>query len=204
MSLIADALKRAKAAQQTAPRADSAAVAYQQVDPKATRAARKSIFVPAGLLVLTMAALFAVWFGFRKNSVVTPVAATATRPTAVTAQPPPAIPEPAPAAATVASPPVPTPPAPIVAAPAPAPIVAEPQPPANTKSPEPAIEPALQNPPPLRLQAIFFSPSHPSAMIGGKTLFVGDQVGDFKIVAIASESATLVNAGQTNILTVSR
>jgi hypothetical protein len=41
-------------------------------------------------------------------------------------------------------------------------------------------------------------------MIGGKTIYVGDQVGDFKVVAIAAESATLVSAGQTNILTVSR
>jgi hypothetical protein len=204
MSLIADALKRAKAAQQTAPRADPAAVLYQQADPKASRPARKGIFLPAGLLVLTLVALFAVWLGFRKNSAGTPIAATATppAPAVVAPKPVPAVPEPAPAAATVASTLVPAPQAPIAAPPTPAPIAAEPQPPA--KSPEPAVEPAPQNPPPLRLQAIFFSPSHPWAMIGGKTIYVGDQVGDFKVVAIAAESATLVSAGQTNILTVSR
>jgi hypothetical protein len=39
-------------------------------------------------------------------------------------------------------------------------------------------------------------------MIGGKTLFVGDKLGDLRVVAIDKESATLVGAGQTNVLSL--
>ena len=55
----------------------------------------------------------------------------------------------------------------------------------------------------LRLQAIVFNPRRPSAMIGGKTLFVGDRVGDMRVMAIDKESATLTGAGQTNVLVLS-
>jgi len=208
MSLIADALKRAKAAQQTAPRPDSAAIPYQPPDPKAAPAAGAGrwIVLPAGLLVLTVAALAVVWLGLRKGSSITPVAATATttRLAAVPSQPPPAIPQLPSTAAPTAAPAVISQ---TVTAPAPgqsAQTPAETLPTPASKPADPVIEPAPQNPPPLRLQAIFFSPSHPWAMIGGKTLYVGDQLGDFKVVAIAAESATLVSGGQTNILTVSR
>jgi hypothetical protein len=39
-------------------------------------------------------------------------------------------------------------------------------------------------------------------MISGKTLFIGDKTGEWRVVAIDQESATLVSAGQTNILTL--
>jgi len=39
-------------------------------------------------------------------------------------------------------------------------------------------------------------------MIGGKTLFVGDKVGDLRIVAIGKDSATLAGGGQTNVLSL--
>jgi hypothetical protein len=65
-----------------------------------------------------------------------------------------------------------------------------------------AAETAPSGPPPIRLQAIVFHPTRPSAMINGRTLFVGDMVGDMRLVAIGRESATLVGAGQTNLLTL--
>jgi hypothetical protein len=52
------------------------------------------------------------------------------------------------------------------------------------------------------LQAIIFNPKRPSAMIGGKTLFIGDKVGDLRVVAIDKNSATLAGGGQTNVLTL--
>ena len=39
-------------------------------------------------------------------------------------------------------------------------------------------------------------------MLSGKTVFVGDKVGEFRVRAIDQESVTLVGAGQTNILTL--
>jgi hypothetical protein len=41
-------------------------------------------------------------------------------------------------------------------------------------------------------------------MIGGKTLFIGDHLGDMRLVAIDRESATLVCGGQTNVLTLAQ
>jgi len=63
----------------------------------------------------------------------------------------------------------------------------------------PVIEPAPKPAPP-RLQAIVFRRTRPSAMISGKTLFVGDKFGDLRVVAISPDSATLVGGGQTNVL----
>ena len=71
-----------------------------------------------------------------------------------------------------------------------------------TNAPAVAAETAPSGPPPIRLQAIVFHPTRPSAMINGRTLFVGDMVGDMRLVAIGRESATLVGAGQTNLLTL--
>ena len=63
--------------------------------------------------------------------------------------------------------------------------------------------PAPPKPAPLRLQAIIFTPRRPSAMISGKTLFIGDKLGDLRVVAISKESAILAGTGQTNVLTLS-
>ena len=40
-------------------------------------------------------------------------------------------------------------------------------------------------------------------MISGKTLFIGDKLGDLRVVAIGPQSATLVGAGQTNVFSLS-
>jgi hypothetical protein len=58
--------------------------------------------------------------------------------------------------------------------------------------------------PPLKLQAIVFDPKRPSVLINGATLFVGEKLGELQVVAIDRESATLVCAGGTNILTMPR
>src|ERR1043165_4318472 len=50
-----------------------------------------------------------------------------------------------------------------------------------TNPPVPVIEPVAAKPPPLKLQAVFFNPQHPSAIIEGKTVFVGDSVRNLKV-----------------------
>jgi hypothetical protein len=51
-----------------------------------------------------------------------------------------------------------------------------------------------------KLQAVVFDPKRPSAIISGKSVFVGDKYGDLRIVAITQESVKLVGGGQTNVL----
>jgi hypothetical protein len=64
----------------------------------------------------------------------------------------------------------------------------------------PVAEPPPPKPAPPKLQAIVYRRTRPSAMISGKTLFVGDKFGDWRLVAISEESATLVGGGLTNVL----
>ena len=61
---------------------------------------------------------------------------------------------------------------------------------------------ATGKPEPIKLQGIMFHPAHPAALIGGKALFVGDKLGDWRVAAIGHESATLISAAQTNVLTL--
>jgi hypothetical protein len=62
----------------------------------------------------------------------------------------------------------------------------------------PDTAPAL--PKGIRLQGIVFDPVRPSAMINGKTIFVGEMYGDFRLAAVDRSSATLVAGGRTNLL----
>jgi hypothetical protein len=58
-------------------------------------------------------------------------------------------------------------------------------------------------PPPItyKLQSIFYRPNNPSAVINGKTLYLGSKVGEAHVLAIGKESATIVTAsGQTILL----
>jgi hypothetical protein len=53
----------------------------------------------------------------------------------------------------------------------------------------------------LRLQAIFYNSPRSSAIVNGKTVFIGEQVAGWTVKAIESKSVTLQNAGgKTNIL----
>jgi hypothetical protein len=51
-----------------------------------------------------------------------------------------------------------------------------------------------------RLQGIIFVPSNPSATISGKNVFVGEKFGQWRVAAIGRDSATLVGGGETNVL----
>jgi cytoskeletal protein RodZ len=60
---------------------------------------------------------------------------------------------------------------------------------------------ALENVRPApKLQAIVYNPTSPSAIISGKTVFAGDRVGEWRVVSVGRDSATIVKAGETNVL----
>lgn len=52
----------------------------------------------------------------------------------------------------------------------------------------------------LKLQGITYNPRHPSAVINGKTLFIGERLGEFRVKAIGPDSATLVSGGHATVL----
>jgi hypothetical protein len=88
-----------------------------------------------------------------------------------------------------------------VAEPASAPAVQA----AVTPAPKPpAAAPASQSiaPKPVVIQGIVYDPANPYAIIGGKTVYVGDTVGDFRVTAISPDFVTLVGNGQTKQLRV--
>jgi hypothetical protein len=56
-----------------------------------------------------------------------------------------------------------------------------------------------------KLQGIFYNPSRPSAVVNGKTVYVGSRAGearDFLVLKISRESVTVANGSQTNVLTL--
>jgi hypothetical protein len=63
----------------------------------------------------------------------------------------------------------------------------------------PPVPPA---PPPLKLQGIFYTRKNPSAVINGKIRTVGDRIGEAQLLAIGPESVSVVVAGKTNELTL--
>jgi len=58
-------------------------------------------------------------------------------------------------------------------------------------------------PPEPKLQGILFAATRPCAIVDGKTVFVGDHVGEFRVVAISKDSVTLQSETETNVLSLS-
>ena len=210
MSLINDALRRAKQAQEQAPLPTSRDLPFRPVEPAQPSARRGlGLLLPAALAAVALLALLVVWQWTRMRGAATPTevnARTARGPLAAT-----------PASAFAARPaPVQAPAAPPSFATGAAATLAADAASAPTDDPLAEMEeseaadpsamtaPTPPKPAPLRLQAIVFNPRRPSAMISGKTLFIGDKLGDLRVVAIDKESATLMGAGQTNILMMSQ
>ncbi len=212
MSLINEALKRAR----QAPVPPAPDLHFRPVEPVPTAQRKAGFLFPAVLGVFALLALVLVWHVVRPshaNPQPTAFAAAPEAKPAVAVEPPPVTP-PAPsapvAAATVASSPssasAPAPtetrsPAPVTtAAPVPAPgnVAAA----AVATNSGPVAEPPPPALPPLKLQGVVYNPRRPSAVISGKTLFIGDRVRDLRVVAIGQESVTLVGAGQTNVLSL--
>ena len=218
MSLVNDALKRAKEAQQQAAPPPPSQMQYQPIEPGQHVRHGLGLMVPVILAVLALLGLVAAWQWAQGHRMTGPLEVRANTRTAVQTTVTPQ-PVPPPAATTTPAPAIePSPPSQIEAHPIPTigvvdtltpidpPTSASP---AVAKAPENevpnamAIAPTPQpKPAPLRLQAIVFIPKRPSVLISGKTLFIGDKLGDAHVVAIDRESATLVGGGKTNVLSL--
>jgi hypothetical protein len=216
MSLINDALKRAKQAQRQTPPPEPT-LQFRPVEPGQERKAAG----PWGLVTILLffiLALAAAWGWIHRGS--GPTVAKATESTSVAVMEPAPLTQPpaetlAPKDHAAIEPAKPLATQAAVASPAPAPTAVNSQQPAAstpnsppTVAPEPsanvavAAAPEPPKPPALKLQGIAFHPTRPSAMISGKTVFVGEKVGEWRVQAIRLDTAILVSAGQTNILTL--
>jgi hypothetical protein len=216
MSLINDALKRAKQAQQEAAPPPAPNLQLRPIEPAQYTRQGLGLIVPAALVVMALLLLLLVWQQNQRNGPAQPteVQARTARPAVPTAAPPaaPAVVASAPAAQPIsdALPATSAIPAadPTDALGSLAVSVSSNQPTAlaadSGVTNTPAVtEPQPPKPAPPKLQAIVFSPIRPSVMINGKTLFIGDKLNGLRVTAIDQESVTLVGAGQTNILTLS-
>jgi hypothetical protein len=211
MSLINDALKRARQAQTQAPPAVSTGPQMRPIEPPVQSVTKGGLILPLLITAIVALALLFLWKGFRGASKVETTSIVPLKESR-TAHPAPILrPDPEKVRAIVALP------QPVSDAPKSKPpesvqglasgsqtetnltVPASKQPPLNVV---PAEKPAVPAAPPLKLEGIVFHPAHPAAMIAGKTLFLNDTLGDWRVVAITRDSATLSNAGQTNILTL--
>jgi hypothetical protein len=213
MSLINDALKRARESQAQAAPPPPPALEFRPVEPTQMVHRGPSLALIATVCIAIVLAALLLWQFLRKSPAPSTVASVpavqqAPAPAAVPAPAVAVTPAPAPATAPLSAPakvPVPAsvdPKAAIAASPeAVVPVASAAAAPVQVASAAaPAVEPVPPKPAPPKLQAIVFRKTRPSAMISGKTLFVGDKFGDWRLVAITEETATLVGAGVTNVL----
>lgn len=206
MSLINDALKRAKEAQQKAPVSADAPQLKPAEPTQPLKKQKNGLLLPIIMMLIVAGGIVAI-LQARKNSA--PTANTASTPVP---------PQPAAPVAVAPAPTVDVPVAPVQrSAGLATPSAATPQPevavtsnksqPVKPSAPAPTVvAPAAQppTPAPLKLQAIFFSPTRPSAIISGKTVFVGDNIRSFQVRKIEPETVTLVGAMQTNVLSLAQ
>ena len=227
MSLINDALKRAKEVQEQVPPPATAGPQFRPAEPEPYARHGIGLMVPVAFALVALLTLLLVWGIHRSMSTGTqelavaelqakapPVSAAPDR-SAPLAPPTSAVPAVEPAPRAVAQPAGVTGPAtaPVQAGSPPASQVtttvvaksqaaagvAAPQPPTATVAPDP---PAVPKAPPPRLQGIIFNSRNSSALINGKTLFIGEYLGDLRLIAIGKNTATLAGGGQSHVLTL--
>ncbi|HVV72693.1 MAG TPA: hypothetical protein VHI52_14530 [Verrucomicrobiae bacterium] len=244
MSLINDALKRVKAAQQQAPPSASVELQFKPIEPAQTAGGGAGWWVPLVFALVAVFGLILAWQLLHRGEPATVVAVRAVTPAAsdapeTFAPSPPAASRPVHAASINPSSPAISNPAslpptlnhPAEAKAEAAPVVqssATPAPagtsgetnrtdvllaagPAGTNqsalqgetNPVAAnVAPTPPKPAPLKLQGIVFNPKRPSAVINGRTVFIGDRIREMRVLAITSETATLAGGGKTNILSL--
>lgn len=197
MSLINEALKRAKRTQPAASSAEGPALRPAESPRQADE--RQGLLLPILIGAVLALACFLLWQWFHTGA----AAQVRARSHAVVEDSAPVIPSaPAPVAALPKAPVVTTVP------------VADQQRWENISSTNAgavsgelgdtngvAVPEAKPLPPTYKLQSIFYRAKSPSVVINGKTLFVGDRVGSARVVLIERDAATLVTStGQTNLL----
>jgi hypothetical protein len=174
MSLINDALKRAKQAQRDSPNAPQSRVQFRPVEPGQQSLKKNHTAIWIALVIIAGLIIgFVVRQLTRENNTTTPKEVKARE--IVPAKPVPQENSPsAPGGASTAK--------------------------SGAQEAAPAI-PIYQEPMPTpKLQAVVSDPKRPSAIISGKSVFVGDKYGDLRVVAISQEGVKLVGGGQTNVL----
>ena len=189
MSLINDALKRARLVQQQTP-PPTPPLQFRRVELVPTNPTS----TPLVLICLALAVMVAVALG---GTVVGLVARKSARELPVTTR---AVTEQAvasPAAALIQAVGPPSPALPPARAPALTPVELE----TNTLTPVAVVEPLKPLAP--KLQGISFHPTRPSAIVNGKSVVVGDRVDGFRVLAIASGSVILGNGTATKVLSLS-
>jgi cytoskeletal protein RodZ len=199
MSLISDALKKARQAQAQHP-AQHAPPEFRAAESQPDSHAKPSMLIVILLAVAVSLGGFLLWLGLRGQRIAE-LAAPPPKPTtksaiAEAAAPIPAAPPKATSFAAVQSSAAPTATVstttvPVVAE-TPKVVVAAATPPAEP------LKPALP-----RLGGIFYNPTRPSAILNNKTVYVGSHVADFIVLAITAEKVTVAAAGQTNVLSLS-
>ena len=218
MSLINDALKRAKQAQdQTPPPAPSPELHLRPVENPPYVRHGLGIAIPIALAIVALLVLFLVWRWARQDG----SAPQKVRAKTLTAQEPVIPSQPAPPIDVSTPPPAVNPerrvetskpdkeagvpPSSAQSKPAAEPTLTQTanDNPSTQAHPAAAEEAEIAKPAPLKLQGIVFSSTRPSAVVSGKPLFIGDRIRDLKVVAIARDSITLVGKGQTNVLSFS-
>lgn len=196
MSLINDALKRAKTAQQQAEAPAPGGPQLRPVEPTQPVRHGLGLALPVGCVVVALLGAFLLWRVASHRGTESQASNSTDQGTTV-------------AARTAAPMPVAETTKPVLA-PVPSASALVPQTVSNavttvsttansssnaTSGAEAPPKPAL-----LKLQGIVYNPTRPSATISGRTVFVGDRVGEFRVIAIGKDSATLVGGGKTNQL----
>ncbi len=233
MSLINDALKRAKDAQQDAPKPPNPGPPLRPVEDENLVRRSVGLVIPAALAIVALLILFLVWqYASRtKTAHQGQTLASEARARTLPGQTAPPATSPAEGAEQNLTP---SKPKPADAAPATMPTQSSGAnstlaPAATSQAPEQAVAKQTNSSPvtavkpdasssnapsnttavavtepvkPLlpKLQGIVFNPKRPSAVINGKTLFLGERVAGFRVTAIGKDTATIVGGGQTNVL----
>jgi hypothetical protein len=189
MSLINDALQRAKTVQQIHPPA-VADLPLRPIEPAQQQTRGLGLVLPATLATVLLAGIFSWWLLNHASH-----AAKAPETTTPAPAPVPAV-----APAKAIEPTATTVNKTIEPATAPVPASASAHEGAAGNGTIATVE--VAKPAPLKLQAITFNPARPSAIVSGKTVFVGDRFREFRVLKIGVDSITLVNETQTNVLTL--
>lgn len=198
MSLINDALKRAKQNQETNPPA-TPPLEFRPVEPAQGEGRRTSLLlVGLSLVMVAIVGMCAalVWYVSQKNGPALRVEASANPRSVAPRTNTPAQPAPKPKPPVTVANPANTPPAVTETVEA-ASVANEPVVTAVVA----AVEPLKSAP--LKLQGIFFNPKNPSAVVNGRTVYLGERTGGFFVLAISPTSVTFANSTATNVLSLS-